>query len=63
MALDEQSQNVKEVIAEVIAVSAVNISDSVVDQLNNANIKSLEDVNTDAFLDKVHQKRVNDKIR
>ncbi|CAB4438831.1 unnamed protein product [Rhizophagus irregularis] len=40
LALDEKSQNVKEVIAEVIAVSAVNISD----QLNNANTKMSGDI-------------------
>ncbi|RGB34636.1 hypothetical protein C1646_760351 [Rhizophagus diaphanus] len=51
----------KELISKVIAkqsVSALNIS--VIDQHDQT---SLEDKETDAFLDKVHKKKISDEIR
>src|SRR3954453_6877513 len=51
----------EELIPEVIAkqsVSTVNIP--VMDQCNQ---KSLEDKETDAFLDEMHKKKVSDEIR
>ncbi|CAG8681180.1 5317_t:CDS:1, partial [Funneliformis caledonium] len=45
--VNEQPQNDKEVIAEV---SAVDISDSVIDQQNNINTKSIEDKEIGNFI-------------
>ncbi|RIA80337.1 hypothetical protein C1645_838884 [Glomus cerebriforme] len=78
--LESKNVELKAEIAKLSKVSFGNIqvSDSVVDQLNNevgqavtfgnapsdnANTELLEDKETDDFLDEVHKKRVSDEIR
>ncbi len=66
----------KEIILEISAILYLNIlydiSDSIIDQLNNKidiilsiniNIKSLKNKKIIAFLNKIYKKKVNDKIR
>ena len=66
----------KEIILEISAILYLNIlydiSDSIIDQLNNKidiilsiniNIKSLKNNKIIAFLNKIYKKKVNDKIR
>ena len=62
----EQSQNDKEAIVEVlpeVMVSNIDLSNTVIDQQNNVDTKTSEEMEMDAFLIEVNKKSIGDKIR
>ena len=62
----EQSQNDKEAIVEVlpeVMVSNIDLSNTVIDQQNNVDTKTSEEMEMDAFLVEVNKKSIGDKIR
>jgi hypothetical protein len=64
--VSEQPQNDKEAIVEVlpeVTVSNVDLSNTVVDQQNNVDTKTSEEMEMDAFLVEVNKKSISNKIR
>ena len=62
----EQPQNDKEAIVEVlpeVTVLNIDLSNTVIDQRNNVDTKTSEEIEMDAFLVKVNKKSIGDKIK
>ncbi|GES74862.1 hypothetical protein GLOIN_2v1869616 [Rhizophagus clarus] len=66
LVMGEQPQNDKEVIVEVlpeVTISNIDLSNTAIDQRNNVDTKTSEEVEMDAFLVEVNKKNIGDKIR
>ena len=66
LVVGEQPQNDKEAIVEVlpeVTVSNIDLSNTVIDQRNNVDTKTSEEMEMDAFLVEVNKKSIGDKIR